>query len=162
MGMVQQATKKETARVAAGTGTGAVLMLIVFAILHAVMPQKVPFDAPVFLGAILGGLVAVANFFLMGLTVQKVADEKDEKQAYQKMKLSYTYRMLLQAVWIILALALPFVNGAAGVIPLLFPSITIKIYYIFCRKRNAQTSAPAQQPQGGGEETAGEERGDRE
>lgn len=156
--MVQQATKKETARIAVGTGIGCVLMLLVFAVLHASVSQKVPFDGSVVLGAAGGFAVAVANFFLMGLTVQQVAAEKDEKQAYQKMKLSYTYRMLLQIVWIVIALAAPVINGVAGIVPLLFPSISVKIYYIFLRKKGAAVSG------GQSEETQiiQEERGDRE
>ncbi len=135
--MVQDATKKETYRIAVGTGIGVVLMIIGFAVLHIVNPQQVPFDYTVFTGGIVGGAVSVLNFFLMGLTVQQVAKEEDDSRAYQRMKLSYSRRMLLQIVWIIIALIVPVFNGAAGVIPLLFPSLTVKIYYIFLNKGKA-------------------------
>ncbi len=138
--MVQEATKKETYRIAAGTGIGIVLMVIAFAVLHAVIPEQVPFDYTVITGGIAGGAVSVLNFFLMGLTVQQVAKEEDEKRAYQQMKLSYSRRMLLQIVWIIIALVVPVFNGAAGVIPLLFPSLTVKIYYIFLNKGGAKSA----------------------
>lgn len=50
MDNVQPAVKKETGKVAAITGIGLILMWIVFGVLHAFMPQKVPFDYTVFLG----------------------------------------------------------------------------------------------------------------
>lgn len=156
--MIQEATKKETLRIAAGTGIGVGLMVIAFGILHAVIPEQVPFDYRVVAGGIVGGAVAVLNFFLMGLTVQTVAGEKDDKQAYQRMKASYSQRMLLQVLWIILALTVPVFNGVAGIIPLLFPGFVIKIYYIFLQKQ----LQPAQETQDAAtEDTVTEERGDR-
>lgn len=50
MDNVQPAVKKETGKVAAIIGIGLILMWIVFGVLHAFMPQKVPFDYTVFLG----------------------------------------------------------------------------------------------------------------
>ena len=78
MDNVQPAVKKETGKVAAITGIGLILMWIVFGVLHAFMPQKVPFDYTVFLGGAVGGCVAVLNFFFMGLAVQKAAAATDE------------------------------------------------------------------------------------
>ena len=49
MDNVQPAVKKETGKVAAITGIGLILMWIVFGVLHAFMPQKVPFDIRCFL-----------------------------------------------------------------------------------------------------------------
>ena len=68
---VQPAVKKETKRVVKITAVGLILMWILFAVLHFTMPDKVPLDYTVFLGGIGGGAVAVLNFFLMGLAVQK-------------------------------------------------------------------------------------------
>ena len=51
-GEVQPAVKKETGHVAVYTAIGAVLMWVIFGILHGVMPEKVPFDYTVFLGGI--------------------------------------------------------------------------------------------------------------
>lgn len=124
---VQPAVKKETKRVAVSTAIGVVLMWIVFAVLHAVIPDKVPLDYTVFLGGIGGGIIAVLNFFLMGLTVQKVASTSDEDAARMKMKSSYTQRMMLQVLWVIAAVAAPCFWFVAGILPLLFPSLGIKI-----------------------------------
>ena len=83
---IQPAVKKETRRVAISTITGVVLMWIAFAVLHLVIPEKVPFDHTVILGGIGGGIIAVLNFFLMGMTVQKIASETDEDRAKMWMK----------------------------------------------------------------------------
>lgn len=162
IGMVQEATKKETLRIAAGTGIGVCLMAAAFGILHMAMPDRVPFDYRVFTGGIAGGAVAVLNFFLMGLTVQQVAGETDDKRAYQRMKVSYSQRMLLQIVWIILALTVPVFNGVAGVLPLLFPSLTVKLYYIFLRRQPQRTKASSGSAAANAADTAEEERGDSE
>lgn len=124
---IQPAVKKEIKNVAVYTFTGVVLMWIVYFILHMVMPEKVVFDYTVILGGIGGGLIAVLNFFLLGLTVQKVASTEDEETARKFMKSSYSQRMLLQAVWVIAAIAAPCFQYVAGMIPLLFPGAGIKI-----------------------------------
>lgn len=124
---IQPAIKQETKKVAISTAIGVTGMLIVFLILHMMMPQKIPFDYTVVLGGICGGLVAVLNFFLMGLTVQKVTEETSEERARTIMKSSYSKRMLMQMVWGIVAITAPCFQFVAGLIPLLFPSIGIKI-----------------------------------
>ena len=106
MDNVQPAVKKETGKVAAITGIGLILMWIVFGVLHAFMPQKVPFDYTVFLGGAVGGCVAVLNFFFMGLAVQKAAAATDEDTARMRIKASYSQRMLIQMLWVILGITL--------------------------------------------------------
>ena len=71
--------------------------------------------------------MAVLNFFLMGMTVQKVTSTEDEGLARQRMKTSYTRRMLLQILWMIAAIAAPCFQFVAGLIPLVFPSTGLKI-----------------------------------
>jgi hypothetical protein len=131
---VQPAVKKETKKVAVSTLAGVILMWIVIAVLHSVYPEQVPLDYTVFLGGIAGGIVAVLNFFLMGLTVQKVAATTDEDAARMKMKASYSQRMMLQMVWVVLAIVLPCFYFAAGILPLLFPSLGIKVTGILFKK----------------------------
>ena len=133
-GEVQPAVKKETRHVAISTAAGLVIMWIAFGVLHAVMPEKIPFDYTVILGGIGGGVIAVLNFFLMGLTVQKIASTQDEEAARMKMKASYSQRMLLQMLWVVAAIAVPCFHFAAGILPLLFPSAGIKLMGIFYKK----------------------------
>lgn len=131
---VQPAVKKETKKVAVSTVAGVILMWVICGILHMVMPEKVPFDYTVILAGIVGGLIAVLNFFLMGLTVQKVAAASDEGEARMKMKASYTQRMMLQILWVIAAIVAPCFWFVTGIVPLLFPSIGIKIAGILGNK----------------------------
>ena len=124
---IQPAVKKETKNVALYTITGLIIMLIVFGILHGVIPERVPFDYKVILGGLGGSAVTVLNFFLMGLAVQKVAACEDEDQAKAIMKASYTRRTMFQFLWIILAVVVPVFNPISGLIPSLFPGIGIKL-----------------------------------
>ena len=124
---IQPAVKKETLRVAAFTLAGTAVMFAVFAIGHRIWPEYVPFDYRVILGGLAGSAVAVLNFFLMGLTVQKIASQTDEEKARLIMKSSYSRRLLMQLLWIILAIVVPVFQFAAGIAPLFFPSLGIKL-----------------------------------
>ena len=128
---VQPAVKKETKRVVMITGAGLILMWILFAILHFTMPDKVPFDYTVILGGIGGGVIAVLNFFLMGLAVQKAASATDEGTARMKLKASYSQRFMMMILWVIVAIVAPCFQFAAGIAPLLFPGTGLKFVGIF-------------------------------
>ena len=124
---LQSAVKKETGIVAASTGAGILIMIVVFFVLHMVIPDWVPFDIKVILGAIGGFAVAVGNFFWMAVTVQKVASITDDAKARSTMGVSYRYRTLLQFLWIILAIVIPVINPVSGILPLFIPSLMIKL-----------------------------------
>lgn len=124
---IQPAVKKETINVTIYCGIGLILMWIAFAVLHFWLYEAVPFNYTVFLGGIAGAGVAVLNFFLMCVTVQQVAATEDDETARKIMKNSYSKRMALQLVWLIVAIAAPCFQWAAGFVPLLFPSLGIKI-----------------------------------
>ncbi len=128
---VQPAVKKETKRVVMITGAGLILMWILFAILHFTMPDKVPFDYTVILGGIGGGVIAVMNFFLMGLAVQKAASATDEGTARMKLKASYSQRFMMMILWVIVAIVAPCFQFVAGIAPLLFPGTGLKFVGIF-------------------------------
>ena len=128
---VQPAVKKETKRVVMITGAGLILMWILFAILHFTMPDKVPFDYTVILGGIGGGVIAVLNFFLMGLAVQKAASATDEGTARMKLKASYSQRFMMMILWVIAAIVAPCFQFVAGIAPLLFPGTGLKFVGIF-------------------------------
>lgn len=102
-------------------------MWVGFLILHLIWPEKIPFDYRVFLGGIGGGAVAVLNFFLMGMAVQKAVSETDEAGAKRRMQASYSQRNLMQMLWAVLAIVLPCFQFAAGILPLLIPGTAIKL-----------------------------------
>ena len=110
--------KKETGHIAVGVLTGAVVMLIVFALLKRL-------DYTVVLGAVLGSAAAIGNFLLMAVNLQKAMDDPDRaKLLVQK---SYTQRMLGMVIVMIIGFAAPCFHVVAVVIPFLLPSVTIKV-----------------------------------
>ena len=123
---LQKAVKDETVFVALGSIILSVIMVIVFFVLHRVFPERVPMDLPVIIGAVGGCAVAIGNFFLMAVTVQKVAGIENYDQAYRSMQVSYRYRTFLQLIWCVLTMVLKFINPVAGMLPLLWPSLLIK------------------------------------
>lgn len=123
---INEAVKKETIHITLGTAAGAGLMLLVFFLLHRTMPGIIPFDHTVIAGAAAGTTVAAANFFLMGITVQKVTSVEDEKKAYEYMRTSYHLRLALQLLWVAIVMTASWINSVAGIIPLFIPSICIK------------------------------------
>ena len=131
---LQKAVKDETIFVALGSVILSVimilvffgLMILVFFGLNKAFPEQVPMGLPVIAGAAGGCAVAVGNFFLMALTVQKVAGIENYDQAYRSMQVSYRYRTFLQLIWCVLCMVLKFINPVAGILPLLWPSLLIK------------------------------------
>ncbi len=124
---IQPTVKDETKKLAIATGIMLVIMVFSFFILHQISPDSVPFDYTVILGGIGGSIVAVLNFFLMGVTIQDALDDGNPDSVKARVKSSYKYRMMMQVVWIVVAILVPFVQMAAGIIPLLFPGIWYKI-----------------------------------
>ena len=111
-----------------GTGIGCIGVMALFLILHLIFPEStVKFDYRVVLGALCGGAVAVANFFLMALTVQSVVNVENKDDALRMMRVSYRNRMLMRGLWVIIAIVAPCFNYAAGIIPLFIPGFVIKI-----------------------------------
>ncbi|MBE5769780.1 MAG: ATP synthase subunit I [Clostridiales bacterium] len=155
---IQPAVKQETAWIAGGVMILTGIMVLVFVILGK-------FDYTVALGAVYGAAIAVLNFFLLGMTVQKAAEEmhgvqlppEEEKEdagsegeakneapenphvreAKKKMQLSYYGRMLMTMVAAALALVLPIFHPIAALLPLLFPRIVIFIRGMIQGKKEA-------------------------
>ncbi len=91
-------------------------------------------NVTVLFGNILGGGVAVLNFFLMGLTVQNALG-KEEKDAKNTVKLSLTLRNFMIIAAAVVAFLLPDVfNVISMLVPLLFPSIAVKLRPMFMKK----------------------------
>lgn len=115
---VQEATKQETLHIAVGVLCFSAVMNLVFLCLKK-------WELSVLWGTLMGGGWAVLNFFLLGLTVQKMVADPDEKRGKRLLRRSYSLRMLVTILVTALALRLPGVNGVAEIIPLFFPRLTI-------------------------------------
>lgn len=131
-------SKKELGRIAGGTAICTAAMWVVFAALHTVGWAR--FDSSVILGSLVGALVAIGNFAGICLVVQKIIDEQDEKRRKAQLQASYNIRMLIQAVWVIVAIGAPCFQPFAGILPLLFPRITI--YYLQITGKYKPLAAP--------------------
>lgn len=118
----QETVLRETRRIAVGVFSMLAIMLVVYAAMGR-------FSLAVVLGGLIGSLYAVINFLLLGMTVQKVAEmrEGNEELARMQMKSSYNMRMVIMILLIVVAFALPFVDGLACMIPMLFPRLTILV-----------------------------------
>ena len=118
----QETVLRETRRIAVGVFSMLAIMLVVYAAMGR-------FSLAVVLGGLIGSLYAVLNFLLLGMTVQKVAEmrEGNEELARMQMKSSYNMRMVIMILLIVVAFALPFVDGLACMIPMLFPRLTILV-----------------------------------
>ena len=121
---LQSASQKEILRISKGT-------LICDALLIAVLFLLSQFDIgtfrllPILLGVAGGTVVAIANFTILCLTVQKAVDIEDKKAMKARFQLSYNLRLFLQAGWVVLCLALPQIHFIAGAAPVLFPNAVI-------------------------------------
>lgn len=139
---LQPESKKELLRIAGGTALCTAVMWVIFAALHLV--GWVRFDYTVVLGSVIGALVAIGNFAGICFVVQKIIDEPDEKRRKAKLQVSHNSRMLMQAVWVVAAIAAPCFQPFASVLPLFFPRITIYYLQITGKYKPLAASAPAQ------------------
>lgn len=116
---VDPTVKKETHYIALAVFILSVLMQAVFLIIGQ-------WNYTVLLGNLYGAALAVGNFFLMGLTVQKCLTlEPDE--AKKKMKLSQQGRLLMLLVLCMIGAALPCFHTVALLIPQFFPRIGVTV-----------------------------------
>lgn len=104
----------------------AAVALILSALMQAVFLVIGQWDYTVLLGNLWGVLLAVGNFFLMGLTVQHCLTlEPDD--AKKKMKLSQQGRLLMLLVLCMIGAALSCFNTIALLIPQFFPRLGVTI-----------------------------------
>ena len=116
---VDPTVRKETGFIAGFVLIGSLAMEAVYLLLGA-------WTLPVMLGNLLGAALAIGNFFLMGLTIQKALGMSEE-DAKKQMKLSQQLRMLMLLVGCVLGGALDCFDLVATLIPLLFPRIAVMI-----------------------------------
>lgn len=102
-------------------------------ILQAVFLILGEWDYTVLLGNTVGGGVAILNFFLLGITVQK-AVTKEEAAAKVAMRTSQLYRFMLMLIVVVLGAVVPVFHIWAVIPPLLFPRIAIAFRPLFDKK----------------------------
>ena len=145
---LQSASKKEILRVAKGT---AICDLILLAGLFVLRLEGIgKFNYTVFLGVLGGSAVAILNFTVMCLTVQKAVEIEEKKQMKAFIQGSYNGRLLLQAGWIVAAFLVSHLNVVAAAAPLLFPNLTI--FYLQSRGKLVEPSERKNPPAAENEE----------
>lgn len=121
---LQPASRKEITRMAVGIAVCDVIMVAALFLLSQFGIGTFSLFR-ILLGALGGSLVAIANFTVMCVTVQNAVGIEDQKKMKAVFQASYNGRLLLQAVWVIVALVVPQIHVLAGAAPLLFPSVVI-------------------------------------
>ena len=121
---------RQTLVVALGEAVGVAAMIGIFALLGQL-------DSKVLLGGLVGGLVAVANFFVMAIGVNIAADKaqnQDVKGGQAAIKGSYLLRMILMVVVLVAFAKSGICNVIALVVPLVFVRFTLTLWEFFRRK----------------------------
>ena len=130
----ENAAFQETRRIAIGTAILCAAMLIVFLVIGQMNWQTA-------LGGLIGWALAVGNFFVMALDVQRLMDAIDPqdegavKRAKAKMRLSYNRRMIALVLLLAGAIMGLGVNWIAAILPLLFPPLIIKARQLFQNRK---------------------------
>ena len=130
---IQRAVLQETLHIAAGVLIADVIMCVVFALCGR-------FDYTVILGALLGTVFAVGNFFLLGLTVQKAVEKGENVKRF--MHSSYTGRMLLYVACIVMGVLIPCFHPLAAIIPLFMPQVVIFAMRLLGNYKNEKKKPP--------------------
>ena len=126
---LQSASQHEIKRIACGTAVGGVLLVAAMFVLSRMGIGT--FDYRVLTGALGGCIVAIINFALMCVTIQRAVNIGEQKAMKSFIQGSYNGRLLLQAGWIVAAYLMPWFNVIAAAVPLLFPNLSI--YYLQAR-----------------------------
>jgi hypothetical protein len=140
---LQDASKKEIARIAVGT-------LACDGIMIAGLFLLSQFDVGTFelgrilLGAACGSVVAIVNFTILCLTVQSAVSIENKRKMKARFQLSYNLRMVLQAAWVVAAFAIPQIHFVAGAVPVLFPNVVM--IYLQTKGKLVTPSAPSSAP----------------
>ena len=120
---LQSASLREVKRIACGTAIGSVILVAAMFVLGLMGVGT--FDYRVVTGTAGGCSIAVLNFALMCMTIQRAVNIGEQKAMRTFIQGSYNGRLLLQAGWIVAAYMMPWTNVFAAAIPLLFPNLMI-------------------------------------
>ena len=139
-----RAVLTQTAHVALGVAAMVAVMLAVYAIVGR-------FSLGALGGGLYAGALGVANFFIMGLMVQSIADRAAERQRTDeeiaelslqmrnRMKLSYNLRMIALFALLVLGIAVFHFDALATILAALFPSVVIRILQILEARKGTPT-----------------------
>ena len=84
-------------------------------------------DFTVLLGSLLGLGITTMFFYSICVSVPKALSYADPDMAQKSIKATRTYRTIMMAVGLLIAIKLPLFNAFAAMIPLLFTRISIMV-----------------------------------
>ena len=113
---LQKAVLREITHILLGSMLCAAAQLGIFALLGRL-------DASVWWGTLTGAAFSVANFVLLGFTVQRAAGNSQKAKLIAQF--SYSVRMLLTCAVAVIGFKVAALDGVATAISLFFPRITI-------------------------------------
>lgn len=119
---------KETTYIASFVCVFSLVLQIVFVFLKK-------WNYTVLLGNLLSGALAVTNFLLMGIALEK-AVSNDEKQARSIVRTSQSLRQIMIFVVTAIGVLLPCFNNWTVILPLFFPRIAISLRPLFGKNKD--------------------------
>ena len=119
---------KETKYIASFVVVFSVFMQAIFLIIAK-------WNYTVLLGNLWGAAVAVGNFFVMGLYVQKAVSQ-EEGEAKKTIKTSYSLRMTALLLFTVVGVVIPVFNWISVVVPLIFPSFAVFLRPLIDKRNN--------------------------
>lgn len=128
--MFSSQIKKEISHMAIGIVILGIIMIGIFALFGV-------FNTQILLGALLGSVYTFLNFVFLSWCVQKAVD-KGENGAKIFVSSTYSLRLIITAIVVVVAIKLPYFNHIATIIPLIFPRIIIMILNITRRRGDKQ------------------------
>lgn len=127
---VRKFVLKETLIIALGELIGVAAMIGIFALLGC-------FDMTVLLGGVVGGVLAIVNFFAMAIGANIAADKakaQNVKGGQATVRISYLIRMVLLFLILFAFVKSGLCNAIATVVPLIFVRFTMTVAEFFKRK----------------------------
>ncbi len=105
-------------------------VLILSVLMQVVFVALEKWNYAVLFGNIIGGLAAILNFFIMGITVQSAVND-EAKNAKSKIKISQMLRTIMLFAVVCIGCIVTRINVAALLISLFFPRIAIQLRPMF-------------------------------
>ncbi len=105
--------------------------------------EAVSWDYTVALGGVLGYILAVFNFFLMCLAVQRSVSDPDPRHAQLAMKASYTRRMLMILAVLIVSFVVDAIHWLPVAAAVFYPTVSIFVRQFWTRYVLKRTEEPA-------------------
>lgn len=121
---------KETKYIAFCVAILSVLMQAVFLVLRL-------WSYKVLLSNLLIGATVIANFYFMGLGVQKAVAE-DEKEAKKTIRTSQSIRTFFVFVMVVIGVTVPCFSIIATIIPLFFPRVAIALRPLWKERKSKE------------------------